>query len=133
MSWQKISITPMGAPRMTQRDRWAKRPVVERYFAYRDELRLIVNRQFGGPDRLVHDGRIGLIFALPIPRSRYKQRKGYPALLPSAPHEQKPDLDNLVKGFKDALFTEDSHIHEYAPEMKKIWHTYGYILVWLND
>ncbi len=34
-----VHIEPMGAPRMTQRDRWAKRPCVLRYHAFKDVLR----------------------------------------------------------------------------------------------
>ena len=38
-----IPVTPMGAPRQTQRDKWAKRPVVVRYHAFRDVVRLTCN------------------------------------------------------------------------------------------
>ena len=41
------------------------------------------------------------------------------------PHQQRPDIDNLVKGLMDALLEEDSHIHTvYA---KKIWAEKGSI------
>ena len=33
-------IIPLGKPRMTQRDKWAKRPAVLRYRAFKDECRL---------------------------------------------------------------------------------------------
>ena len=32
-------VTPIGKPRMTQRDRWKKRPPVVRYHAFKDQLR----------------------------------------------------------------------------------------------
>jgi len=37
----KFDITPIPAPRMVSSDRWQKRPIVERYFAYRNELRYL--------------------------------------------------------------------------------------------
>ena len=41
------------------------------------------------------------------------------------PHQQRPDVDNLVKGVMDSLFQEDSHIHTI--EAKKVWSDVGYI------
>ena len=41
-------ITPVPKPRMTRRDRWAKRPCVLRYWAFKDEVRL---RRVSLPDR----------------------------------------------------------------------------------
>lgn len=37
---QVFDICPLPKPRMTQRDRWAKRPAVLRYRAFCDEVRL---------------------------------------------------------------------------------------------
>lgn len=34
-----IGITVMGKPRMTRADAWKKRPVVLRYWKYKDELK----------------------------------------------------------------------------------------------
>ena len=40
-------------------------------------------------------------------------------------HQQRPDIDNLLKGLMDALLEEDSHIHTvYA---RKIWSDEGAI------
>ena len=40
-------------------------------------------------------------------------------------HQQRPDIDNLLKGLMDALLEEDSHIHTvYA---RKIWSEQGAI------
>lgn len=44
------------------------------------------------------------------------------------PHKSRPDLDNLVKGFKDALLKEDSHIHKYI-NVKKVWGYHGAIII----
>jgi Holliday junction resolvase RusA-like endonuclease len=34
-------------------------------------------------------------------------------------HQQRPDIDNLLKGLMDALLEEDSHIHTVYS--KKVW------------
>lgn len=34
-------ITPIGKPRMTQRDRWHKRPATAAYWAYKEQVRLL--------------------------------------------------------------------------------------------
>ena len=48
-----FEIKPLGKPRMTQRDRWAKRPCVNRYYAYKDHLTLLANKeQYTVPDKL---------------------------------------------------------------------------------
>ena len=44
------------------------------------------------------------------------------------PHRQKPDLDNLVKAFKDALLKDDKGVHTYGI-MQKIWGDTGEIVV----
>jgi Holliday junction resolvase RusA-like endonuclease len=44
------------------------------------------------------------------------------------PHKNKPDLDNLIKAFKDALCDDDSFVHTYE-KMTKVWGEQGCILV----
>ena len=34
-----FTVTPIGKPRMTQRDRWAKRDCVLRYYAFKDSIK----------------------------------------------------------------------------------------------
>jgi Holliday junction resolvase RusA-like endonuclease len=49
------------------------------------------------------------------------------------PHKQTPDLDNLCKGFLDALCPmDDKHIHSIH-ELKKIWSVQGSIQLKLNS
>ena len=47
MSVYKVTVPcePMGAPRMTQSDKWKKRDCVVRYRAFKDEIRLAVKSQ----------------------------------------------------------------------------------------
>ena len=43
MSFKKlINVAPVAKPRMTRRDRWAKRDIVVKYYNYKDTVRLLV-------------------------------------------------------------------------------------------
>lgn len=44
------------------------------------------------------------------------------------PHTVKPDLDNLIKAFKDALLTDDSSVWRYG-RMTKVWDYEGSIVL----
>jgi len=79
-----VHSNPVPAPRMTQRDKWKKRPVVMAYWDWRDrifqawaELPIKKRKKFTTPVT------IGFRFFI----------KGYP----------NADLDNYIKGVKDAL------------------------------
>lgn len=91
---------PISAPRMTRRDKWAKRPCVVKYFAWRDLARLSARRL---PDpELVEHIEVSALFPLPR-RPRAGQVNG-------GPHRQKPDVDNILKAVLDALFGQDQAI-----------------------
>ena len=38
METYQFNVNPVAKPRMTQRDKWKKRPVVDKYYAYKDEM-----------------------------------------------------------------------------------------------
>lgn len=105
----KINIVPVPKPRMTQRDRWAQRPAVVRYRAFCDELR----EQWG--DKPVPEA-LSLIFYMPMPSSWSAKKK---ASMAGVPHQQRPDIDNLIKSFLDALCEDDSYV--YRVEAYKFW------------
>ena len=105
-----IPIIPMGAPRMTQRDRWKKRPVVIRYHAFKDALRLGCA---GHPERPLD---VSWRAYLPIPKSYSKRKR---EALMGQPHRMKPDRDNIDKAILDALFSEDAGIAE--GHIAKFW------------
>lgn len=96
-----VPIKPVPKPRTTQRDRWAKRPAVVRYYDFCDELRLKYRGEL--PDRL------RLIFYIKIPKSWSKKKQE--AML-YKPHKQVPDTDNLSKAVMDALCVNDSYIYD---------------------
>lgn len=101
---------------MTQRDKWAKRPAVLRYFAFKDECKRL---GLSVPKCGAH-----LIFIMPMPKSWSKKKR---AAMKNQPHELKPDFDNLTKAVFDAIYDEDSLI--WNAESSKFWGESGAIIV----
>jgi Holliday junction resolvase RusA-like endonuclease len=121
----RIPVTPIGKPRMTRQDRWTDkhagkgRPAVLGYFAFQDELLM----------RLPHfqlGQRLSITFYLPMPKS-WSQKKRLATI--GQPHDQKPDIDNLVKGFMDTFAAEDKHVAILHAE--KYWAEKGAITIFL--
>ena len=119
----KFKVVPVPAPRMTRQDRWTDktrmkgRPAVIRYFLFQDELRLLWG------SRIV-PSRLALRFFLPMPPSWSKKKK---LQSDGKPHQNKPDIDNLIKSFLDTLCENDQYV--YAVKAEKYWSTEGYIEV----
>jgi Holliday junction resolvase RusA-like endonuclease len=111
---------------MTQRDKWLnpiRKPVVS-YFNYKRTL-----EAFSWRDKYVVTNRLSLIFVIPMPSSWSKKKR---LSMIGQPHTVKPDLDNLIKAFKDALCENDSHIHTYD-QMSKVWGTSGAVVIVNNN
>lgn len=104
----RILIKPVGKPRQTRSDVWKQRPVVMRYRAFADELRLKYREDL--------PNSVTLIFRIEMPQSWSKKKK---AEMLGKPHQQKPDVDNLAKSVLDALVKEDSVI--YRCLIEKYW------------
>tara|TARA_B100001094_G_C18131663_1_gene772612 strand:- start:818 stop:1303 length:486 start_codon:yes stop_codon:yes gene_type:complete len=115
-----LDIKPVAKPRMTQRDKWKQRDVVKRYYKFKDELKLLCFVV-----RWIPKDELEVTFVLPMPDSWSERKK---RRSDGQPHKSRPDLDNLVKAFKDALLVEDSNVHTYH-KMKKIWGRTGKIIV----
>ncbi len=111
MKKKELKILAVPKPRMTRADTWKKRPCVVKYWAYKDELRWLFEKE-----DIKIDGRIFIDFYIPMPRSWSKKKKKE---LDGKFHDKRPDIDNLVKGVMDALYEEDSHIHTIC--CKKYW------------
>lgn len=112
-----ISITPVPKPRMTQADRWKKRPATDRYWAYKDELQALMAE-------VEFPAAYHVVFCMPMPRSWSKKEREKNR---HQPHLQKPDKDNLEKAWLDALFPDDSGI--WDGRVTKVWAEEGAILL----
>ena len=96
---------------MTRADAWKKRPVVLRYRAFRDEVRAhrVV---FGNGDRVT--------LWMPMPASWSEAKR---VRQDGQPHQQRPDIDNLLKALMDAIYEDDAGI----------WHIGGAQKRWARD
>jgi len=114
----EIKIDPVPKPRMTRSDSWKHRPTVDRYYGFKDELVLACNKiGFKLPDKY----KVEFFIKMSDSWSKKKKKE-----FEGKPHQQKPDLDNLVKAIQDCLVKEDSGI--YHTEASKIWWTEGKIV-----
>ena len=111
-----VMTEPIGKPRMTQRDRWKKRPCVLRYHAFKDAVRkaLLAELPFNKVPTDPQGVNIAAYFSMP--KSWPKRKK---ESLSGAPHKQKPDIDNIIKAVLDTIFPEDSLI--YCVMAEKYW------------
>ena len=95
------SINPIGKPRMTQRDRWKKRPCVVAYREWCDQLR-------AAAPALPEKPRVLEILAyIALPDSWSEKRK---ANMRGRSHERTPDADNIAKAVMDCLMPQDKTI-----------------------
>lgn len=108
---------------MVPMDRWTNvergkgRPAVLRYFAYKDQVRAHLPGYELGMS-------LDIKFYLPMPKSWSKKKRAESV---GTYHDQKPDLDNLVKGFMDAWGSEDKHVAILRAE--KYWAEHGAVEV----
>lgn len=121
-----VDVDPMGKPRMTQKDKWARRPVVLRYWSFCDMIRLAarnvdgVNVQKEIEDAVIDHFLVEAIMPMPENWSEKKKQE-----MEGQPHRVKPDLDNAHKGVQDALLKDDSGVASI--EATKSWGRKGYL------
>lgn len=94
---------PMGAPRMTRKDKWQQRDCVVRYRAAKDRIREAAGK-IPEPSTIRSLSWVAFI----APPSSWSDKKRQAAM--GTLHRSKPDRDNIDKGILDALFSEDSAI-----------------------
>jgi len=121
--WKNLIIDPVAKPRMTQRDKWMVRKPVAKYRKYCENL-----RKFENTRKIIDWDKLEIKFFLPVPRS-WSGKKKFEKY--GNPHTQRPDIDNLLKGFMDALLPEDSQI--WNVKVTKLWGTEGSIYVKCKD
>lgn len=109
-------IVPVPKPRMTQRDKWAKRPGVLRYRDFCDQVR--------AAGLVVPESGAHIVFHLAMPASWSRKKR---AEMLGQPHQQKPDVDNLAKALLDACLDEDQGVWDMR--VTKRWADAGAIEV----
>ena len=65
-----------------------------------------------------------ITFGIPMPKSWSAKKR---AAMISAPHKQKPDIDNLLKALLDAVYKDDSGIWQITAS--KRWAENGFIML----
>lgn len=125
-----FDVIPMGAPRLTQSDRWKTNPnhpdplkrqrkVVTQYWAFKTLLQLQANQlQFELGNVL------DALYLMPMPNSWSNKKK---ERMNGLPCEVKPDTDNITKGVKDTLRKNDSDI--WYEKAEKRWAYHGSIII----
>jgi Holliday junction resolvase RusA-like endonuclease len=116
-----IPITPIPAPRTVRSDTWRPRPAIVRYHDFRDELRRRL------PTYQL-PGELTITFLMPMPKTWSKKKRM--AML-GAPHQQRPDCDNLIKAWCDSWQVDDSHVYEI--HAAKYWSERGSIEIEVED
>lgn len=122
-----FNITPQTHVRATQGDkiffripRHLLRPPglkrlkrLERYNEYKLSLSALAKQaHFSFPEQ-----GASITFFIPVSKSWSKKKK---KLYHGTLHQEKPDLDNLLKALTDSLLTEDKKIAHYG-ELCKVW------------
>ena len=116
----RLNITPCPKPRMTKADRWRKRPSVLKFFAFRDAVRQYKESK-GVLQSAYHAHHLEfesfeIEFHVPMPKSWSKKKKGY---MNGSAHQQRPDLDNYLKAWKDSVYEEDAIV--WRVKASKLW------------
>ena len=95
---------------MTRSDKWRKppRPCVARYFAFRDEVK---RHNVQMPDCGAH-----VTFIIPMPESWSRKKK---EAMNQRPHQQRGDIDNIVKALLDSVFDDDCAVWDIRAT--KVW------------
>ena len=118
-----IEINPVPAPRQSRRDAFKPSPMVQRYRAFRDVVRLEGRHVAWG-------SAYRIIFYMPMPKSWGKKKR---AKMMHQPHQQTPDLDNLVKALLDSLPFDKGDAHVHHVDATKIWSDVGWIMIRVLD
>jgi Holliday junction resolvase RusA-like endonuclease len=126
-----FDVVPMGAPRMTQSDRWKTNP---NHSDPRKRQRTAVTNYFVLKNSLVEQANemkfelgkcVDAVFLMPMPQTWSQKKKDK---MNGMPCESKPDTDNLLKGLCDALRKNDQDI--WQMKGVKVWAFKGSIIVY---
>lgn len=120
-------ITPIGKPRMTQRDKWLNPPrkPITKYRLAKHGIQFYACEQ-----KFILPEIINVIFVLPVTPSWSAKKKQF---MVGQPHKQKPDLDNILKFLMDSLLPNGGDEVVHTISARKIWGEEGKILITVED
>ena len=115
----RLNIPPCPKPRMTRADKWKKRQSVVKFFAFRDAVRQykdsdLILTAFPAPN--LEFESFDIEFHVPMPKSWPKWKK---ECMNGTAHQQRPDLDNYLKAWKDSVYKEDAVV--WKIKATKLW------------
>lgn len=117
---KRYGITPRTWHRMTQHSKHT--PAAKAYHRWMEDLQKL------GIE--IPDSGASIQFVMPIAKSRSKKDH---LSMPGTPHQQRPDLSNLLKAVEDAARygkpKGDQTIWSYG-KLSKVWGPRGYIIVY---
>jgi Holliday junction resolvase RusA-like endonuclease len=112
MNFVVMNERGIGKPRMTNRDKFAERECVVKYWQYKERLQAFFRK-----NRLdLDDGVLHFRCEFSFPKSYSKKKR---KLLLNKPHQVKPDIDNIAKGIMDSVLKNDSTVWKLSAE--KFW------------
>jgi len=125
-----FDVVPVGAVRMTQRDRMftnpnhkdplkRQRPAVTKYFDFKNKLTAQAT-EMGFELKKVMEG----VYLIPMPDSWSEKKK---KTMNGTPCESVPDCDNITKAIKDTFRKNDSDV--WWEKAEKYWAYRGSIIL----
>jgi Holliday junction resolvase RusA-like endonuclease len=125
-----FDVIPIGAPRLTQSDKWKTNPnhpdlnkrqrkAVTQYFAFKNAI-LFQAKQL----KFELGKTLDALYLIPMPHSWSEKKK---QRMNGMPCEVKPDTDNITKAIKDTLRKNDSDI--WFEKAEKRWAYNGSIII----
>lgn len=115
---------PPAKPRMTRRDKWAKRPCVLRHREWCDRVREAVGDSLPDASRVQYLDWTA-VFEPPKSWSKRRRREAIGKL-----HRQRPDRDNIDKAVLDALYPDGDQAIACG-RIAKQWGTVAHIEITL--
>lgn len=114
----RFKINPFPKPRMTRNGHWVS-DRAKKYWEWKDAVKWIAKQK-----KYQLTETLNIHFIIPMPKSWSNKKKN---TMNNRPHQQKPDVDNLVKAFMDALAENDQYVYD-VKSIKK-WGFEGEIIV----
>ncbi len=125
-----FDVIPMGAPRMTQSDKWRVNP---NHLDPNKRQRVAVTKYFEFKNNLLAQAKqlnfeigetLEALYLIPMPDSWSNKKKDK---MNGLPCKAKPDTDNITKGIKDTFSKNDSNIWKESAE--KRWAYKGSVII----